>query len=49
MVSFNSIATFGSKQGIEEARKSVIGTISNEFEVYSSLNDGRNPLAGMET
>lgn len=46
---FDSVATFGSKKSIEEARKSVIQKIANEFQVYSSLNEGRNPLAGMET
>eukprot|EP00536_Pseudo-nitzschia_multiseries_P003452 jgi/Psemu1/236703/estExt_Genewise1.C_530078 len=46
---FDSMATFGSKLSIEEARRSVLDTISDEFEVYCSLNDGRNPLAGLET
>ncbi len=46
---FDSVATFGSRQSIEEARKSVLSMIANEFEVYSSLNEGRNPLAGLET
>ena len=46
---FDSVATFGSRSSIEDARKSVLDAIRNEFEVYSSLNEGRNPLAGMET
>uniref|UniRef100_A0A7S4AA67 GB1/RHD3-type G domain-containing protein n=1 Tax=Pseudo-nitzschia australis TaxID=44445 RepID=A0A7S4AA67_9STRA len=46
---FDSIATFGSKKLIEEARRSVVDKLDKEFEVYSSLNEGRNPLAGLET
>jgi len=47
--SFDSMATFGSKNSIEDARRSVLDSISKEFEMYTSLNEGRNPLAGMET
>mmetsp|Transcript_2805 Transcript_2805/g.7530 ORF Transcript_2805/g.7530 Transcript_2805/m.7530 type:complete len:617 (-) Transcript_2805:148-1998(-) len=46
---FDSMATFGSTRSIEEARRSVLDMIANEFQVYSSLNEGRNPLAGLET
>jgi len=46
---FDSMATFGSKKSIEGARKTVIDQIQDDFEVYSSLNDSRNPLAGLET
>jgi len=46
---FDEMATFGSKQSIEGARKTVIDQINDEFEVYQSLNAGRNPLAGLET
>lgn len=46
---FDSMATFGSRSSIEDARRSVLDAIRSEFEVYSSLNEGRNPLAGMET
>ena len=46
---FDSIATFGSRSSIEDARRSVRDLIGKEFEVYSSLNEGRNPLAGLET
>jgi atlastin len=46
---FDSMATFGSKQSIEGARKTVIDQIDDDFEVYQSLNAGRNPLAGLET
>lgn len=46
---FDNMATFGSKQSIEGARKTVIDQINDDFEVYQSLNAGRNPLAGLET
>ena len=46
---FDSMATFGSRQSIEVARQSVLDVIDKEFEVYTSLNEGRNPLAGLET
>mmetsp|Transcript_43312 Transcript_43312/g.44003 ORF Transcript_43312/g.44003 Transcript_43312/m.44003 type:complete len:588 (+) Transcript_43312:109-1872(+) len=46
---FDSVATFGSRQAIELSRQSVLDLIGKEFEVYSSLNEGRNPLAGIET
>jgi len=49
MKEFDSVATFGSRESIQEARKSVLSMIANEFEVYTSLNEGRNPLAGLET
>merc|ERR1712224_654235 len=42
------MATFGSKKGIDDARKSILQKIKDEYEVYSSLNEGRNPLAGIE-
>jgi atlastin len=46
---FDSIATFGSKRAIQGCRQTTIDQINDEFQVYSSLNDGRNPLAGLET
>jgi atlastin len=46
---FDSMATFGSRKSIEVARQSVLDVIDKEFEVYTSLNEGRNPLAGLET
>ena len=49
MKEFDSMATFGSKKSIEDARESILEKITHEFDVYSSLNEGRNPLAGMET
>lgn len=49
MKKFDSMATFGSKKSIEAARNSVLQMINDEFEVFCSLNEGRNPLAGLET
>jgi len=46
---FDSMATFGSKSSIEDARRSVLDMIGKEFNMYNSLNEGRNPLAGLET
>jgi atlastin len=45
---FDSMATFGSKRAIEGARSTVIDKIHDDFEVYDSLNESRNPLAGLE-
>lgn len=49
MSKFDSMATFGSKHSIEDARNAVLEMIGKEFTVYASLNEGRNPLAGLET
>jgi atlastin len=46
---FESIATFGSKGSIKEARVKVEDQLASSFEVYDSLNNGRNPLLGLET
>lgn len=46
---FDTMATFGSKKAIEGARKTVIDQIQDDFETYQSLNESRNPLAGLET
>mmetsp|Transcript_25291 Transcript_25291/g.70837 ORF Transcript_25291/g.70837 Transcript_25291/m.70837 type:complete len:610 (+) Transcript_25291:119-1948(+) len=46
---FDEIANFGSKRAIEEARDHVRSQIEEEFEMYESLNTGRNPLAGFAT
>jgi len=45
---FESIATFGSKRDIQAAKEKVLKEISESLEVYTSLNDSRNPLAGLE-
>jgi atlastin len=46
---FDSMATFGSRKSIEAARDRVMEQILADWEVYQSLNEGRNPLAGFET
>ena len=45
---FDSIATFGNQKDIEKAREQLTRSLDENFEMYSSLNDSRNPLAGME-
>jgi atlastin len=46
---FNSIANFGSKKSIEAARQQLLDQVASGWEIYESLNKGRNPLAGIET
>mmetsp|Transcript_12941 Transcript_12941/g.24309 ORF Transcript_12941/g.24309 Transcript_12941/m.24309 type:complete len:630 (-) Transcript_12941:1197-3086(-) len=46
---FDSIANFGSTKAITESRNEVIRSIEESFEMYSKLNDSRNPLLGFET
>ena len=46
---FDGIATFGSLKGIEDARAEVVKVVNESFEMYTKLNDGRNPLLGFET
>ena len=46
---FDSIATFGGQKSIDEAREKLMQQLGSAFEVYESLNNGRNPLAGLET
>lgn len=45
---FESIATFGNQKDIDKARAQLTETMEENFEMYNSLNDSRNPLAGME-
>jgi len=45
---FDSMATFGDKQSIQESRYVLKEQLASNASVYESLNDGRNPLAGME-
>jgi atlastin len=45
---FDSMATFGNKRQIDKARDLAITKIGEDFEVYESLNAGRNPLMGLE-
>ena len=46
---FESIANFGNRTSINEARDAVTNYTKSNYEVYVSLNDGRNPLKGLET
>lgn len=46
---FNSVAKFGNRRNISLARQSTLRKINEDFELYSQLNEGRNPLAGLET
>lgn len=45
---FSSIANFGSKRSIDDSKRNLMQKIGSDFEVYEKLNDGRNPLLGME-
>lgn len=45
---FASIANFGSERSIEVARDELLGEITSSLEIYESLNESRNPLAGVE-
>ena len=46
---FDSMANFGDQQKILMARQTTLRKISTDFEMYSTLNASRNPLAGIET
>lgn len=46
---FHGIANFGSKRMIETAKETVLSQITEHLKVYQALNEGRNPLAGLET
>jgi len=46
---FKSIANFGSQGNIEEARQTLLIQVQDKLAVYNTLNDGRNPFAGLET
>jgi len=43
------MANFGGKAAISEARDGVRDNISKSRDIYKSLNESRNPLAGFET
>lgn len=45
---FADIATFGADAAIKKAKISLQDKIHDSFQLYESLNNGRNPLAGME-
>jgi len=46
---FESMATFGNQRSIEDAREKFHHQVDESFVIYTSLNEGRNPLAGLET
>ena len=45
---FDSIANFGSTKSIRATREQLINDITSSYETYKTMNDGRNPLAGVE-
>mmetsp|Transcript_18930 Transcript_18930/g.34315 ORF Transcript_18930/g.34315 Transcript_18930/m.34315 type:complete len:601 (-) Transcript_18930:5607-7409(-) len=45
---FESIANFGNQERIDEAREMARHQIMDHYDVYTKLNDSRNPLAGFE-
>ena len=49
LLAFDDIANFGSRQAIVDAREKVMQKIDKDYQVFVSLNDGRNPLLGFET
>lgn len=48
-VLFKSIAKFGNKRHIAESKQKLHREVEESFRIYRSLNDSRNPLAGIET
>jgi atlastin len=46
---FKSIANFGNQRSIDEAKEKFTSQVDESFVVYTKLNEGRNPLAGLET
>lgn len=49
LLAFDGMANFGSRKAIEEARDTVLQKLEKDYDVFSSLNAGRNPLLGFET
>lgn len=49
MLEFDDLANFGSRKAIIDAKEKVVQKIAKDYEVFVSLNDGRNPLLGFET
>ena len=46
---FENMANFGAKDTIKDAKGEVVKGIRESRDMYKSINDGRNPLAGLET
>lgn len=49
MRTFDDVAQFGNKKAIERKRCETLEEIMKTFEMYTELNESRNPLAGFET
>jgi len=49
LLAFDDMANFGSRKAIEEARDTVLQKLEKDYDVFVSLNSGRNPLLGFET
>mmetsp|Transcript_18384 Transcript_18384/g.44277 ORF Transcript_18384/g.44277 Transcript_18384/m.44277 type:complete len:684 (-) Transcript_18384:199-2250(-) len=49
LLAFDDMANFGSRKGIVDAREKVMQKIAKEYDVFLTLNNGRNPLLGFET
>lgn len=45
---FNSMATFGSRKSVDVVEKKLTTQLEQQWQVYESLNSGRNPLLGLE-
>ena len=45
---FEEMANFGSQSGIDTAKDQLLKQVDDRFEMYAKLNEGRNPLAGLE-
>lgn len=46
---FASVANFGSKRQIDASREQLVNQLNEKYNTYRSLNEGRDPLAGLET
>ncbi len=49
LMAFDEVANFGSRKAIMDARNTVLTKIQKDYDVFVSLNAGRNPLLGFET
>jgi len=49
LLAFEDMANFGSRKAIEEARNTVLEKLEKDYDIFVSLNSGRNPLLGFET
>ena len=46
---FDDMANFGSRRSIQDAKEKLLAKIEKDYDVFISLNAGRNPLLGFET